>query len=72
MHAFQGQVDHVCWFVGQSGVCRDLDDHLLGRLADNVSLLGRRMVDFFRLRVHGLLGMDLLFQHLVFVSTGAS
>lgn len=56
--------------MGQCGMrCRDLDD-LLGRLAHNVDLFGRGMLDFFRLRMLGdLLRMGLRFHHFVFVAT---
>jgi hypothetical protein len=71
VHSFQGQIDDVCRFVGQRGVrSRDLDN-LLGRLAHNVSLFGRRMLDLLRLRMLGyLLRMGLLFHHFVFVTGG--
>jgi hypothetical protein len=73
MHIFQGHIDHVRWFLGQSGVrSRDLDD-LFGRMRDLDDLLGRMVNDLFGFRVHRLfrMGRDLLLRQLLFVSTGA-
>ena len=71
MHTFQGHIDHMRRFLGQSGVrSRDLDN-LLGWMADNVNLrLGGRMVhDLFGFRVYSLFRMDgdFLLRHLLLV-----
>lgn len=60
MHAFQGQIDYMCWLRGQGGVRRRDFDDLRGRLADHVYLgLGCLLLGLFGLRVRGLLRMHL-------------
>ena len=78
VHTFQGHIDHVRRFLGQSGVRGgDLDDLLLGWMADNVNLRlgGRRVNNFLVFRVHSHLflrrGGDFLLRDLLLVWTGA-
>jgi hypothetical protein len=54
VHIFQGHIDHVRRFLGQSGVrSRDLDDLLLGWFGNvNLGLGGRMVNDLFGFRVH--------------------